>query len=421
MDRRAFLATAAVGTAAAMTLTGCDTNGRPALRLGRRRDDWDDVRRRFTLDRDTVHLAGLLLTSHPEPVARAIARYRAELDADPARAVEEENAGRQLAARRQAARYLGASASDVALTDSTTMGIGLVYNGIAIGPGQEILTTVHDYYSTEESLGYRSRRANVPVRRIALHEDAARATEAEIAERFRQGLTPATRVVALTWVHSSTGLKLPLAALAQVVEQANAGRGPAERALLCVDGVHALGVETFRLPDTGCDFFMAGTHKWLHGPRGTGILWGNPATQAAVSPTIPSFTGDGTWGGRMSPGGFKSFEHLWALAEAFAFHEQLGRERVTDRIHALARQTKEGLARMGHVQLHTPMEAGLSAGIVCFDVDGMTPDAVVRQLRNRGIVASTTPYTPSHARITPGIHNTPEEIDAALAAIGDMG
>jgi selenocysteine lyase/cysteine desulfurase len=169
--------------------------------------------------------------------------------------------------------------------------------------------------------------------------------------------------------------------------------------------------------DLGCDFFVAGTHKWLFGPRGSGIIWGHPRSHAAVTPTIPTFSRGAGWGVRMIPGGFKSFEHLWALAEAFRFHQRVGKRRVTQRIHALSRQLKEGLARMPHVVLYTPMDERLSAGIVCFDVPGMNPGEVVQRLRRRNIVASVTPYSPSHARLSPGIYNTSEEMERVLRAV----
>jgi isopenicillin-N epimerase len=181
--------------------------------------------------------------------------------------------------------------------------------------------------------------------------------------------------------------------------------------------VHGFGVEDIDILRMGCDFLAAGTHKWLFGPRGTGVLWGHPRAQRWVTPTIPTFVRDGSWGGTMSPGGFHSFEHRWALTEAFGFHQGIGKARVAERIHALNRQCKEGLATMRHVTLYTPVSEALSSGIVCFDVQGHSPAQVVARLRERRIIASTTPYSPSYARFTPGLLNTPEEVDAALAAV----
>ena len=101
--------------------------------------------------------------------------------------------------------------------------------------------------------------------------------------------------MALTWVHSSTGLKLPLRRIADALEAVNADRDGPARVLLCVDGVHGFGIEDVVLSDLGCDFFMAGCHKWLFGPRGTGIIAGTKQGWEAVLPTIPSFIDSEMW------------------------------------------------------------------------------------------------------------------------------
>jgi isopenicillin-N epimerase len=72
---------------------------------------------------------------------------------------------------------------------------------------------------------------------------------------------------------------------------------------------------------------------------------------------------------------------------------------------------------MAHVTLKTPRADVLSAGLVCFDVRGLSPGAVVSALRRRRIIATVTPYTPSYVRLAPGLLNTPAQVDRALAAI----
>ena len=121
-----------------------------------------------------------------------------------------------------------------------------------------------------------------------------------------------------------------------------------------------------------------------------------------------------------TPGGFHSFEHRWALAQAFQFHRSVGRSRIATRTHALNRRFKRGLAQMRHVRLYTPQSDRVSAGIVCFDVRDFSPETVVDRLRARGIIATATPYSPSYARVSPSILNTPSEVDRALAAIRAM-
>jgi selenocysteine lyase/cysteine desulfurase len=183
------------------------------------------------------------------------------------------------------------------------------------------------------------------------------------------------------------------------------------------------------MAELGCDFFCAGTHKWLFGPRGTGIVWGRPELWRLLRPTIPHFGRAGyqawmqgtaappTTADMMTPGGFHSFEHRWALGAAFQFHLEIGKAKVTARVHELNRQCKEGLAKMKHVTLHTPMSPDVSAGIVTFEVAGLAPAQVVERLHEKRIIATTTPYATSYARLAPGLINTPEDVDAALREI----
>jgi selenocysteine lyase/cysteine desulfurase len=266
-----------------------------------------------------------------------------------------------------------------------------------------------------------------------MYDEPARASAAAMAAAIGAALTPRTRVVAITWVHSSTGVRTPVREIAELIARANAGREPAQHILLCVDGVHGLGVEDVTMADLGCDFFIAGTHKWMFGPRGTGVVWGKADQWRLLRPTIPHFGAAAfeawmkngapppTTADMMTPGGFHSFEHRWALGEAFDFHLRIGKAKVAQRIHELNRQCKEGLARLGHVKLHTPLGDDVSAGIITFDVAGMSPEAVVKHLHDKGIVASTTPYAVSHARLAPSLLNSPADIERAVAEIAALG
>ena len=429
MDRRGFLVrtglTLAAGALAELTQNPAAAAALPPRTLPPRDrpplDSWDAVRDQFNLSRDYIHLGGLLLASHPTPVREAIAAHRDALDDNPVFYVQEWGPALEAAVLRAAASYLGAQPADIALTDSTTMGLGLLYIGLDVQAGQEILTTRHDFYATHEAVRLKAARTGATVRTISLYARLDTVSADEVIQNLIGAIGPRTRVVAITWVHSSTGLKLPIGGIAQALAGVNAGRDESDRVLLCVDGVHGFGVEDVTMADLGCDFFVAGCHKWLFGPRGTGLVWGHPSAWPAAQPTIPSFSGNDTPGAANTPGGYHSFEHRWGLAQAFEFHEQIGKSPIAARIHALNRQFKEGLAAMPHVTLYTPMSEELSAGLICFDVQGLTPPAVVQRLRARRIIATVTPYATSYARVAPGLLNTPEEVETALGAIYALG
>ncbi len=403
--------------------------------------NWEWIRNQFELTRDIVNMSGFFLASHPKPVRDAIEKHRRGLDSQPFTYIEDNIGEFELAVRRAAADYLGVKAEQFAMTDSTTMGLGTLYNGLQLRPGQEVLTTEHDHWATVESLRLTAQRSGANIRRVALYRDSAQASADEIVNAVADALRPETRIVAVTWVHSSTGVKIPVGQIADAVARANANRAEPDRALLCVDGVHGFGLENFTMADLRCDFFIAGCHKWLFGPRGTGLVWGRPEAWPITRATIPSF--DMMWRDPMfrattaperrsdsrpeyqpnwmTPGGFHSFEHRWALTEAFRFHQSIGKAKIAERIHALNRQCKEELAHMPHVKLYTPMADSVSAGIICFDVNGMKPREVVARLRQQRIIASESPYQVSYARVAPSLLTLPEDVDRSVRAIRALG
>lgn len=408
---------------------------RPALPQLVSGDDWDKVRAQFSLSSEVVHLSALLIASHPGIVSNAIDEHRRRLDADPVQYLQENNDRLRDASMAAAAKYLGIEPKHVALTESTTMGLALVYHGLQLKPGQEILTTEQDYYVTYEATRLAARRSGAVVRRIPMFEDIDEVSEPKLVERVIGAIKPETRVLALTWVHSSSGLKIPARKIADGLAEINAKRPEPEQVLFVLDGVHGFGNQDVTMEALGCDFFIAGCHKWLFGPRGTGIVAAGRRGFRDVMPTIPSFTDGAAWsawqkgkdspdsiqtGWGLMPGGFKAFEHQWALAEAFAFTEAIGKAKIAERTASLGSRLKDGLSEIGHVRLITPRAPELSAGIVSFDVDGFTSHAAAKRLREHRIIASVAPYARPHVRLTPCILNNPAEIDYALQAIAEM-
>jgi selenocysteine lyase/cysteine desulfurase len=422
--RRQFLkSTAAVVAATAYTPSALGAAFDPS--------SWSSVRDQFLLDDGVTNLTTFLLASHPKAVRDAIDRHRLAFDRDAKRYLDNQEASAERDVRVAAAAYLEVDADELALTDSTTMGLGLVYGGLRLRPGQEVLTTVHDFYSTHESLRLRTLRTGARVRKIRLYRNARKISVDEVVSAVRRAIRPETRVLAITWVHSSTGVKLPVRSIANVLRPINTRRSDAERILLCVDGVHGFGVEAAAPKELGCDVFVSGCHKWLFGPRGTGIVWARQTAWPAITPTIPTFDSRAIVAWIQSrkpsglpralattPGGFHSFEHRWALREAFDFRRQVGRERAALRTHELAQRLKAGLQDIKGVRLITPQSQALSAGLVCFEVANRDPAAVVDRLYDRArVVASVTPYAARYVRLGPSILNSTGDVDRVLQAI----
>ena len=395
--------------------------------------DWSLVRAQFALDPAYLHFASFFIASHPAPVREAIEGYRRAIDRNPFLVVEQamfEDEAHNLPLKvcAEIADYLGGRAQDVCLTRSTTESLALVYQGMPLRPGDEVLCTTHDHYSHHESIRLATERAGATMRKVPLFEDAAQATTDSIITRLRQSITPKTRAIGLTWVHSSTGIRLPIREITAALRESG------EPPLVVLDGVHGLGAVDETVATMGVDFFCAGTHKWMLAPRGTALIWANAQRWAMLRPTIPNFSDMESYeawmqdrapatpntAARICPGGFHAFEHQWGAAAAFRMHKQMGRPRVAARIRSLNDQLKQGLAENRKVRMHTPRSGDMSAGLVAFEVEGLKPEEVVKQLLARNIVASTSPYAVTYARLAPSLVNTPEEVDKAVRAVREI-
>ncbi|HEV8451899.1 MAG TPA: aminotransferase class V-fold PLP-dependent enzyme, partial [Gaiellales bacterium] len=161
---------------------------------------------------------------------------------------------RELRERARAAlgRAVGAPPEQVALTSSTTQGVGIVISGIDWKPGDEVLTTTEEHPGIRSPLDVIARRAGVRV--VELPPD-----------RLLDGISDGTRMVAVSHVLWTTGQVLDAAAISAAAHDAGAS--------LLLDGAQSAGAIAVDAAATGADFYAFSGQKWLLGPQGSGGLW----------------------------------------------------------------------------------------------------------------------------------------------------
>ncbi|WP_040268018.1 aminotransferase class V-fold PLP-dependent enzyme [Pseudomonas rhodesiae] len=382
---------------------------------------WTGFKQLFNQDPDYLHFSNFLVASHPRPVREAIERYRVQIDRNPGLAMDwdlQETWKREGQVREWAGRYLKATPPQIALTGSTSEGLAMIYGGLHVRADQEILTTVHEHYATQNVLDFRARQQGTQVRRISLFESPSRVSVDEVLGNIQRAIRPNTRVLGMTWVQSGSGVKLPIGEIGTLVADHNRQRDERDRILYVVDGVHGLGVENLDFPDMHCDFFIAGTHKWMFGPRGTGLVCARDPENKYVTPMVPTFSEDKDFATIMTPGGFHAFEHRWAADEAFKLHLQLGKAPVQARIHALNREFKEQLQAHPRIELVTPQSSELSAGFTFFRVKGQDCEAVAAHMvRQRVVIDAVDRDVGPVIRTAPGLLNSSEEIQRFMTLL----
>jgi L-cysteine/cystine lyase len=160
------------------------------------------------------------------------------------------------------ARVLGCATDDVAITTSTSDGIGRVLAGLDLGPDDEVLTSDQEHPGLVGPL-IAARRRGAAVRAVPMRELA-------------DAVGPATTLVACSHVNWITGETAP-AELAEV------------DAPVVLDGAQGVGAVPIDLQALGCAAYAASGQKWLCGADGTGMLYLAPAFRARVRMIAPGY------------------------------------------------------------------------------------------------------------------------------------
>ena len=217
------------------------------------------------------------------------------------------------------AARLGAAPADVALTTSTTDGIGRALLALDLRPGAEIVTSDEEHPGVYGPL-IAQRRRGVEVRTAPF---------AQIAD----AVGPRTRAVVCSHVSWRSGRRAP-AELAQIEPP------------LLLDGAQGVGAVATDVAALGADVYAGSGQKWLCGPCGTGMLYLSPRLRERLSPPAPGYVNleDAGLGLDAVPSGQARAFDTPALPPASLAHaaamlellEETGWERVHTVAHDLA-------------------------------------------------------------------------------------
>ena len=181
-------------------------------------------------------------------------------------------------ARRRVAEFVGARPRDLVFVTNATSGVNAVVRSLKLRPGDEILTTNHDYNACHNVLVEAARRAGAKL--VVAQVPFPLGSADEVVETVVGAVTRRTRLALLDHITSNTGLVFPVARLIRELE----GRGVDT----LVDGAHAPGMLSLRLSHLGAAYFTANLHKWTCAPKGAAFLWVREDKQREVQPAVIS-------------------------------------------------------------------------------------------------------------------------------------
>lgn len=289
------------------------------------------------------------------------------------------------------AQRLGAEPEDVALTSSTTDGVGRVVAGLGLGAGDEIVTSDTEHPALYGPL-IAARGRGATVRAVPLAD-------------LRDAVGPQTSLVACQHVDWTTGAVAPdLSGL---------------DAPVLLDGAQGAGAIAVDVRALGCDFYAASGQKWLCGPEGTGMLWVSPAWRERLPPPAPGYLNLAEPGAGLDTEPWPDARAhdapaipLEAWSAALAAHDVLERF-GWPAVHARATALAAGFADTLRERGHTVAPRGETT-LVTWEAEGA--GELPARLAEQGIVVRNLPGTP-FVRASIGAWNDESDLERLLAAL----
>jgi isopenicillin-N epimerase len=240
------------------------------------------MRELFLLDPDVVFLNHGSFGATPRPVFAAWQAWQRTLERQPVYFFSHLYDPELRKAREALGAYVNASADDLAFVHNATFGVNVVARSLGLRPGDEVLTTDHEYGACSNAweIACRAKGAAYVRRHLPLPGDAGY-DQAGLVEHFWGGVTAATKVIYLSHITSPTALMLPVAELC--------ARARAAGILTVIDGAHVPGQLPLDLTALDADVYTGNLHKWLCAAKGAGFLWVRPALHGLIEPLVVSW------------------------------------------------------------------------------------------------------------------------------------
>ena len=383
------------------------------------------------------YLDNAATTQKPHCVMEAMKQYYETENANPLRGLYELSLKATEAyerARVSVQKFLNAkSPEEIIFVRNASEGLNLVaqsYGRAFLKEGDEVLITIMEHHSNL-----------IPWQQIA-KEKGAKLTFLEpneegliTLESFKQALNDKVKIVAMAEVSNVLGNRQDIETFVKLTHEKNA--------IFVCDGAQSVPHRKVDVQEMDMDFLAFSGHK-VYGPMGIGAVYGKKELLEKMPPFL--FGGemieyvtkeDATWAelphkfeaGTVNVGGAVGLE------AAIQYIEKLGFPFIEEREKELSEYLMAGMKKIPHVHILGSGKGENHHGIMTFTVDGVHPHDIAEIMDSHKVCIRAGHHcaqplmkflgTPSTSRVSLGLYNTKEDVDAFLAALktirGAMG
>jgi cysteine desulfurase/selenocysteine lyase len=327
-------------------------------------------------------------------------------------------------ARKKVAQFINAKPDEIIFTKGTTASLNGLANSIhALIPSskKKIILTQFEHHANIIPWQQFAKKHGFVLDYIHITKDF----DLDYEEATRK-LTSDVALLCMTHLSNVTGTLIDIEKLCKLAKQQNI--------LTIVDGAQAIAHEIVNVTKINCDFYTFSGHK-LYGPTGIGVLYGRRELLAQLPPfefgghmieTVTEQTASWASVPTRFEAGTPPIAQAIGLANAIDYVEQIGMDVIKKHESELTQYALAELKKLPNIQIKTHAQTN---GIIAFTHTQIHPHDLASLLSDKKIciraghhcampLSSALGITAS-ARMSFGIYNTTQDIDACIAAIKD--
>lgn len=375
------------------------------------------LKENFLLDPDIVFLNHGSFGATPKPVMEAYQNWQSRLERQPVLFLGRELDGLLLESRIVLGEYLHADAKDLVYIPNATHGVNIIAHSLQLKPGDEILTTDHEYGACDYTWEFISSKTGakyihqtIP---LPIHSDE------EIVGQFWSGVTPRTKVIYLSHITSPTALRLPVERICQRAKDAGL--------LTVIDAAHSPGQIPVDLQALGADIVFGNCHKWMLNAKGSAFLYVKRELQHLIDPLIVSWgynpTPETTTGSHfidtLQWTGTKDPSAALTVPAAIQFMRDNNWNEVRNECHHLLRQGIEQICELTKLPPLYPLDSDFygQMGIAPLPLSNLTVLKTLLYDKFKIEVPLIQWQDQQFVRISVQGYNTQQDIDALIIAL----
>jgi isopenicillin-N epimerase len=239
----------------------------------------NSLKQQFLLRDDITFLNFGAFGACPKPVFEKYQSFQSELEQEPVNFIQVKGPEYLKTARIALANFLHCNADDVVYVTNPSYAVNIIAKSFDLKPGDEVLTTNLEYGACDRTWKYYCGKKGATYVRQKIRFPLE--SKEDFITQFVNGITTNTRIIFISHITSSTGLRLPVEEICSIAKE--------KGIITFVDGAHAPGQVEVNLSTLQADIYTGACHKWMLAPKGSSFLYVNKQLQHLFDPLLISW------------------------------------------------------------------------------------------------------------------------------------